>query len=75
MNLFSETDSNTLYEHPNVLCTVDDTAIATTQVHSSTNEESTNIRGIIQNVTCSVLNIDRREQVTFNEMMMMPALF
>ena len=59
MNLFSETDSNTLYEHPNVLCTVDDTAIATTQVHSSTNEESTNIRGIIQNVTCSVLNMDQ----------------
>ena len=59
MNLFSETDNNTLYEHPNVLCTVDDTAIATTQVHSSTNEESTNIRGIIQNVTCSVLNMDQ----------------
>ena len=59
MNLFSETDNNTLHEHPNVLCTVDDTAIATTQVHSSTNEESTNIRGIIQNVTCSVLNMDQ----------------
>jgi hypothetical protein len=43
----------------NVLCTVDDTAIATTQVHSSTNEESTNIRGIFQNVTCSILNMDQ----------------
>jgi hypothetical protein len=57
--IMNSLDGLTLYEHPNVLCTVDDTAIATTQVHSSSNEESTNIRGIIQNVTCSVLNMDQ----------------
>ena len=60
MNLFSETDNNALDEYlKNVLCTVEDTDVATTQVHSSTNEESTNTRGIIQNVTCSVLNIEQ----------------
>ena len=62
MNMFSETDNNALDEHlRNVLCTVDDTDIATTytQEHRRTNEESTNIRGIIQNVTCSVLNMDQ----------------
>ena len=62
MNMFSETDNNALDEHlGNVLCTVDITDITTTytQVHRSTNEESTNIQGIIQNVTCSVLNMDQ----------------
>ena len=62
MNLFSETDNNAKNEKlKNVLCTVNDTAVATTQVHSSvmTNEQSTNIQGIIQNVTCSVLNMDQ----------------
>ena len=62
MNLFSETDSNAKNEKlKNVLCTVDDTAVATAQVNSSvmTNEQLTNIRGIIQNVTCSVLNMDQ----------------
>jgi hypothetical protein len=61
MNLFSETDNNASNEKlKNVLCTVDDTAVATAQVHSSvmTNEQLTNIRGIIHNVTCSVLNMD-----------------
>jgi len=63
MNLFSETDNNAKNEKlKNVLCTVSDTAVATTQVHSSmmTNEQSTNIRGIIQNVTYN------GETVTFN---------
>jgi hypothetical protein len=62
MHLFSETDNNTKNEKlKNVLCTVNATAVATTQVHSSvmTNEQSTNIWGIIQNVTCSVLNMDQ----------------
>ena len=62
MNLFSETDNNAKNEHlNNILCSVDDTAVATTQVHSNliTNEESTNIWGIIQNVTCFVLNMDQ----------------
>jgi len=61
MNLFSETDNNATNEHlNNVLCTVDDTAVST-QVHNSviTNVESTNIWGIIQNVTCFVLNMDQ----------------
>ena len=62
VNLFSETDTNAKNKHlQNSLCTVDDTAVSTTQVHSSviTNEESTNIRGIFQNVTCFVLNMDQ----------------
>ena len=61
MNLFSETENNEKNEKlKNVLCTVDDTATATTQVHGNvmTNEQSTKIRGIIQNVTCFVLNMD-----------------
>jgi hypothetical protein len=61
MNLFSETDNNAKNEKlKNVLCTVDDTAVAIAQVLSSvmTNEQSINIRRIIQNVTCSVLNMD-----------------
>ena len=62
MTLFNETHNNAKNEKlKNVLCTVDDTAVATAQAHSSvmTNEQLTNIRGIIQNVTCSVLNMDR----------------
>ena len=62
MNLFSEIDNNAKNEKlKNALCTVDDTAVATTQVNSSvmTNEQSTNIQGIIQNVTCSLLNMDQ----------------
>ena len=62
MTLFNETHNNAKNENlKNVLCTVNDTAVATTQVNSSvmTNEQSTNIRGIIQNVTCSVLNMDQ----------------
>ena len=61
MNLFSETDSNATNEHlKNVLCTVDDTAVST-QEHSSviTNDESANIWGIFQNVTCFILNMDQ----------------
>ena len=59
MNLFSETDSNANNEHlKNVLCTVDDNAVSI-QVHSSviTNDESANIWGIFQNVTCFILNM------------------
>ena len=53
MNLFSETDSNAKNEHlKNVLCTVDDTAVIT-------NDESANISGIFQNVTCFILNMDQ----------------
>ena len=62
MNLFSETDSNAKNELlKNVLCSVDDTAVSTTQVHSSviTNDESANIWGIFQNVTCFILNMDQ----------------
>ena len=61
MNLFSETDNNAKNELlKNVLCTVDDTAVST-QVRSSviTNEESADIWGIIQNVTCFILNMDQ----------------